>query len=79
MPQTSAPPKTELGKLIREIRGNRTLREFAADLGVSYQSPFHWEQGIHDPGPESFYALYREATPAQRKRLEKLLAGNGRS
>jgi len=71
-------PRTELGRLIREIRGSRSLREFAADLGVSYNSPYHWEHGLHKPNPEAFYALCRQATPSQRERLEKLIVGNGR-
>jgi transcriptional regulator with XRE-family HTH domain len=66
-------PKSALAQLIREIRGFRSYREFAEALGVTYQTPSYWENGVHSPTPAHMRALAREATPEQLERLQSLV------
>jgi transcriptional regulator with XRE-family HTH domain len=49
--------RQRLSELIREIRGERSLRELARELEVSAVSVNSWEKGDSVPGIESLDAI----------------------
>ena len=36
----------QVARRIRQVRGDRTLRAFAKDLGTNFQNISRWEQGV---------------------------------
>jgi transcriptional regulator with XRE-family HTH domain len=53
--------RQRLSELIREIRGERSLRELARELEVSAVSVNSWEKGDSVPGIESLDAIAQGA------------------
>ena len=39
----------ETGEILRKLRGNRTLKEVAADLGIAWQTLQSYENGLRSP------------------------------
>lgn len=56
-------------ELIKEIRGNCTMKEFAALLGVSVPTISRYESGERTPTVAAFGKLLMLATAAQQERL----------
>ena len=55
-----------LPQIIKEIRNDRTMKEFAALLGVSEASISRYESGERRPSAPVFGALRSLATPEQQ-------------
>jgi len=56
-------------ELVKEIRGNRTMKEFAILLGVSEASISRYESGQRRPSAPAFGALLTLATAGQQTAL----------
>lgn len=39
----------ESGAILRQLRGNKTLKQVAADLGIAWQTLQSYENGIRSP------------------------------
>lgn len=56
--------KTELGSMIKLARGNRSLRKYAEDAGVSYTTVYVIENGGYTPSPKMIQKLTsKQAAP----------------
>ena len=56
--------KTELGSMIKLARGNRSLRKYANDAGVSYTTVYVIENGEYIPSPKMIQKLTsKQANP----------------
>ena len=51
--EESKSAKERLAKLVKELRGNATQREFARFLGTSYTAIQDWEKGIRLPSSKN--------------------------
>ena len=49
--------RQRLSDAVRRARGDRTMRRFAKDLGVSYPAVRSWEEGESLPGLENLEAI----------------------
>lgn len=60
-----------LDAVLAEMRAGRTIRAWAAALGVSYNTPHKWIRRERPcrPTGRGLVALLREATPEQREVL----------
>ena len=57
------------GNVVRMIRGSRSMREFAADLGVMVSTVSKWESGSNRPSGRNTGKLLGEANALQAKAL----------
>ena len=55
--------KIELGKLLKECRGERSLRNVAAAVGLSPSNLKYIEDGVNAPSPEIYIKLMHELEP----------------
>ena len=55
--------KKELGKLINECRGKRSLRNLADAVGISPSNLKYIEDGVNAPSPETYANLISELSP----------------
>ena len=55
--------KTKLGKLFRKCRGERTLRNVAAVVGLSPSNLKYIEDGVNAPSPKIYAKLMRTLEP----------------
>ena len=62
-----------LAKLITEIRGERSLTEFAETIGVTLSSLSRYESGERNPGTRAVGPLLIEATPEQARQILEFL------
>lgn len=63
--------QAEFVKLMQKMRAGKTLRIFAAELGVSFQFLGHVFQGKYIPGPTVAQALGYEQVVAYRKAAKR--------
>lgn len=59
-------------ELIRSIQGERTQRQFAADLGITEGAVCHWIKGRRKPDEGQRRVLYALGTEEQRTAMIKL-------
>ncbi len=70
--------KTELGSIINLARGNRSLREYAADAGVSYTAIYMMENGEYTPSPKMIEKLTsKKANPQNGITYEDVMNAAG--
>ena len=62
-----------MAKLITEIRGERSLTEFAETIGVTLSSLSRYESGERNPGTRAVGPLLIEATPEQAAQILEAL------
>ena len=55
--------KIELGKLLKKCRGERSLRNVAAAVGLSPSNLKYIEDGVNAPSPEIYIKLMHELEP----------------
>ena len=55
--------KKELGKLIKECRGKKSLRSVAAAVGLPPSNLKYIEDGVNAPSPETYKSLVGELKP----------------
>ena len=55
--------KIELGKFLKECRGERSLRNVAAAVGLSPSNLKYIEDGVNAPSPEIYIKLMHELEP----------------
>ena len=48
-----------ISEIMRVSRGDKSLREFAADLGISHQTVANWEDGSRKPTFELLMEVFR--------------------
>ena len=58
--------KIELGKLLKECRGERSLRNVAAAVGLSPSNLKYIEDGVNAPSPEIYIKLMHELEPKSK-------------
>lgn len=63
----------DIARRIEEVRGDRSQREFAKDLGISHQLIANYEAGKHLPSFEVIQIL----TAKERVNLNWLATGEG--
>jgi transcriptional regulator with XRE-family HTH domain len=68
-----------LGDLLRALRGDRSVEEVAAALGVARSAIYHWEGGKRRPDPTNLGPLLEHygATPEQQAEAWRLRAQPG--
>ncbi len=57
----------ELKVLIKKIRGERSLRTFAEELGVSHATLHNWEKGVNLPPKDQLEKLGIEGIYRRKK------------
>ena len=62
-----------LAKIIKEVRNDRTMKQFAALLNVSEASISRYESGQRRPSAPVFSRLLMLATPTQYQELLKAI------
>jgi hypothetical protein len=65
--------KKELGKLINECRGQRSLRSVADAVGLPHSNLKYIEDGVNAPSPETYANLINELSPQapMRKKMDR--------
>lgn len=70
--------KTELGSMINLARGNRSLRKYAEDAGVSYSTIYMIENGEYTPSPKIIGKLTsKKANPQNGITYEDVMSAAG--
>ena len=70
--------KTELGNMIKLARGNRSLRQYAKDAGVSYTTVHIIENGGYTPSPNMIQKLTsKQANPQNGITYEDIMNAAG--
>lgn len=70
--------KTELGSMINLARGNRSLRKYANDAGVSYSTIYMIEKGEYVPSPKMIKKLTsKQANPQNGITYEDVMNAAG--
>ena len=66
--------KQELGSLIKECRGKRSLRSVANAVGLPPSNLKYIEDGVNAPSPEVYAKLIDELRPSEsiRKKMDRL-------
>ena len=70
--------KTELGSMIKLARGDRSLRQYAKDAGVSYTTVYVIENGEYTPTPKMIQKLTsKQANPQNGITYEDVMNAAG--